>query len=60
MYGHGATVRGQLAYISPSGKCCICVIIHNIGLSVNLCKLNVLILYLNSVYGCCTHSLQSE
>ena len=33
----GAAVRGKLAYISSSEKCCKCVIIHNI--SVKLCRL---------------------
>ena len=56
---YGATVRGQLAYISSSENCCKCVIIHNI--SLHLCIMYVLIMYLNNhndnVYGRCTHDI---
>ena len=52
---YGATVRGQFAYISLSEKRCNCVIIHNI--SVHLCIMYVLIMYLNSVYICCTQTI---
>ena len=51
----GAAVRVQLAHISSSEKRCKCVIIHNI--SVHLCIMYVLIMYLNSVYGCCIRTI---
>ena len=49
----GAVVRGQLAYISSSEKCCKCLIMYNIR--VNLRTLYVLILYLNKTRTVLVH-----
>ena len=54
MYAGTAAFRHcQLASISSSEKCCKCVIIHNI--TTNVCILSVFSMYLNIVYGCCSH-----